>query len=138
MNFVQCEIWHLDEIKPYEGQFLVPDSINTDLRYAKTLLNRDGLPIACAGVYPLWDRVGDTWAVFSAEVLATGKLTLLRECKRHLDGLLPDPFLRLQSYALLDHEPAIQFLEVLGFKAEGIHPKMALGISDVVSFGRLA
>lgn len=120
-----CCINHVVEIKQngarYNGDFkreaeILEMQINNCFSFS---VFSGSIPVACAGVYPLWRGVGEAWMVVT-DKLYKYALTVFRDVKSQIKAAWRIMELhRLQSVCRKDGDD-MNFLEHLGFINEGL------------------
>ena len=78
-------------------------------------LDAADLPVAAAGITPMWDSRAFAWALITVDA---GKhmRTLTRAVLRFLNGC---PVRRIEAYVAPDFPAAIRWMQILGFSIEG-------------------
>lgn len=90
----------------------------------------DGKIIACAGVRIIWPGCGEAWALFCDEIVSYKKDSLVIT-RKYLWRIIEDFKLRrVQAYIRADNPAAINYVEHLGFKREGLLRKFGMEGED--------
>lgn len=77
-------------------------------------------PIGCAGVFEVWDGVGQAWMVLSLDILCR-PVPLVRAVRRLLRDVMSDGgFIRVQASVADGHQAGHRFARCMGFRAEGL------------------
>ena len=93
---------------------------------------QDGKIIACGGIYPIWDGVGDAW------FLGTSMIFDHPTVKKYLIELMNlNSFHRVQAYVRHDWEDAQRWIKVLGMQVEGVVRKYSPDGRDHILFSRV-
>jgi len=103
--------------------FPKPYAIAVNLLKGKAYTITNGQPIACGGILPLWNRVGEGWVVTSHLVeqypIIFAK-TVWRATKRLIESMDLD---RIQTVVDAEHTVSQKWVERMGFKNEGLMKK---------------
>ena len=92
--------------------------------------------LAMAGIFPLWQGVGEAWSLFTPEALQHGVAFHLRAVKV-LKGFFDQGWWRIQTTVRADFETGILWLDRLGFKDEGLMEKYGPDGSDYIRYARV-
>jgi len=113
------------------GQF-IPDLVIDGMAFSGI---ENGHVIASAGVYPMWDGVGEGWFI-AADKLEKKHFGVVRELKNGLHQIAKEHQLhRIQAAVRSDWEKAIRLARFLGMEHEG---RMRKYSSDGADYERYA
>jgi RimJ/RimL family protein N-acetyltransferase len=124
MYQVTFEAYHLMQMQTQSAQEWMKahvsyqDARGLENEHAATLM-LDGRPIACAGVFPIWEGRAYLWCWLGCNATAKTFLELHRFAKRFLDGL---PFRRVEAAVECDFAAGHRWVKALGFELEA--PRM--------------
>ena len=80
----------------------------------------NGNVIACGGIYPVWDGVGEAWFL-SSHLIHKFTKSIVTELRTHLDGIMEVHDLhRVQAHILEDWPNARRWITFLGMQEEGV------------------
>ncbi len=139
---VPCELRHLLSI---QVQYAQEDQVSDFSRgselfetHARTLLHGDTV-MACFGVMPLWDGVGQAWSVLSDAVLKDHPIELSRRVKYWLSNVEKrEGIYRIQAAIADGHWEGIRWIKWLGFEHEGVMRNYGLqGHGDFHLYARI-
>ena len=104
--------------------FTNPNAVATNLAkgIAFTILADDDV-VACGGILPLWNRVGEAWVVTSPLVVNYPVLfakTVYRKLLAIIEMLNLE---RVQTTVDVGHEVSLNWVEWMGFEQEGLMKK---------------
>jgi len=109
-------------------------AINLTKGIAYTLTN--GTPIACGGVMPLWEGVGEGWVVTS-ELVERYPLTFAKTVWRKMKEIIDEmDLVRVQTLVDAEHTVSMKWVERMGFENEGLMRKY-LGGRDFYRYALL-
>lgn len=127
---------HLTELKIRQEQYDALEFLSMNNRsleeYATYLYNISpynasvtykGKVVLCGGVTPLWPRVGEGWMFLHEDikkVFEAVPMSFIKFFKRFFKNL---PFHRIQTIVDPGFKQAVKFIELCGFKREGIMEK---------------
>tara|TARA_R100001460_G_scaffold49755_1_gene87973 strand:- start:1122 stop:1562 length:441 start_codon:yes stop_codon:yes gene_type:complete len=98
---------------------------------------QDGKIIACGGIYPIWNGVGDAWFL-GTNMIFDHPLKVTKIVKKYLIELMNlNNFHRVQAYVRHDWENAQRWIEVLGMQVEGTARKYSTDGRDHILFSRV-
>ena len=87
----------------------------------------DGTLLGVAGIYELWDGVGEGWLLFSPSFyVGNRRISVVRRVRREFD-LLGILFDRVQIHVDSTVENGLEFARFLGFNVEGLMEKYCRG-----------
>ncbi len=120
MRDIPCCYDHLRDVRVQQVQEMqVGDFSGSEevlATHARALVD-DGLVLACFGVIPMWDGVGQAWAILSDEVLEDRPMELSRTVKQWLDDIEKrEGFHRIQAAVAHNHWAGYRWIKWLGFK----------------------
>jgi len=90
----------------------------------------DGKILACAGVRILWPGCGEAWSIFCDEIVSYKRDALVVTLNYFWRVIEDFKLRRVQAYVRADVPVAINFVEHLGFKREGLLRKFGLDGED--------
>ena len=97
----------------------------------------NGQIIACGGIYPIWDGVGDAWFI-GTNMVFNHPIKVTKIVKKYLIELMSgNNFHRVQAYVRHDWEDAQRWIEVLGMQKEGIVRKYSPDGRDHILFSKV-
>lgn len=82
--------------------------------YSGTLM-RDGKPLVCGGVVPMWENRALAWCFFDGRFCPREFRTIHGYAKAFLDAL---PFRRVEAAVVVDFEAGHRWVKALGFACE--------------------
>ena len=98
---------------------------------------QDGHLILSAGVYRVWDGVGEAWLLPSHRLLKK-PAAAVRTVRRFLDDIAEqNNFVRVQATTHRQFERGRRFLEWLGFEREGVLRNYGPDGSDHIIYARI-
>jgi hypothetical protein len=100
-----------------------PKAISLNLLKGKAYTITNGQPVACGGILPLWNGVGEGWVVTSPMVEKYPILftkTIWRATYRLIESMDLD---RVQTVIDAEHTVSQKWAERMGFKNEGLMRK---------------
>ncbi len=104
--------------------------------YAATY-TRNGKIIACGGVYPIWEGVGQCWMIASKDYMKYW-LNVGRYMRLTIDTAAKQfGFKRVQGTVRPDHGVAADFLEWAGFEREGLLKSYGYNGQDHIMYARV-
>lgn len=144
-NLIPFEIEHLEQInmRPMDHDMFNmfggdPEVFKICEKGYGATYTRDGKIIACGGVYPLWEGVGQCWMIASNNYKEHG-LNVGRYMRLAIDTAQKQfGFKRVQGTTRADHGDAIDFLEWAGFKREGLLKNYGYNGKDHIMYARIA
>ena len=137
ISVVACTPNLLWEIEPIPGQIAEVGVLQHHLEGALAFLI-DGRPIAAGGIFEIWDRVGEAWAVLSQESLEEHGYSMTMALRRHLAEMMLEKFGRIYMYGAVDNPKMLDWTESLGFEKEGVLKNFGPGaVGDFYVFGRV-
>tara|TARA_R100000808_G_scaffold12567_1_gene31270 strand:- start:1954 stop:2400 length:447 start_codon:yes stop_codon:yes gene_type:complete len=119
---------HAEELFAKSTSLATSDSKFTLRRWLENLERKDraftlmdnGHLIVSGGIHPIWKGMGEAWLIPSDEI-KNHKIRMIKILRDHIDRItIEDDLRRLQATVRADYEPALRFIEFLGFKKEGL------------------
>ena len=124
----------LDYELPREGRCSLVEHPNID---AFTLEDDDEI-LAVGGAHIMWPGVAEAWVLVSPSGKQHGRL-FARYAKRRFEGMLKENSIRrMQATIHVTDEPAMRFVEWLGFEREGLMRKYGVEGEDYIRVARIA
>jgi hypothetical protein len=97
----------------------------------------NGQVIACGGIYPVWDGVGEAWFLGS-QLIHKHKAAVTKAVKRHLVGIMEEYKLhRVQAHVMEDWPGARRWISFLGMQEEGVLRKFSPEGLNYIQFARV-
>tara|TARA_Y100001972_G_scaffold114747_1_gene150674 strand:- start:158 stop:598 length:441 start_codon:yes stop_codon:yes gene_type:complete len=97
----------------------------------------NGKIIACGGIYPIWNGVGDAWFIGS-NVIYEYPILVTKTVKKYLDELMDlNNFHRVQAYVRHDWQEAQRWIKVLGMQNEGTARKYSTDGRNHILFAKV-
>ena len=97
----------------------------------------DGHLVSAAGIYKVWDGVGEAWLLPSSRMLASPRRTI-KAVRSFLDDISErEGFRRVQATTHADFTRGRRFLEWLGFQNEGVLRGYGPDGSDHIIYARV-
>lgn len=97
----------------------------------------NGKIVACGGVYPVWEGVGEAWFLGS-NLVHKHRVPVLKALKQHLDGMmLVHQLHRVQGHILEDWPGARRWIKFLGMQEEGLLRKFSPDGSNYINFSKV-
>jgi len=93
--------------------------------------------IGCAGIFPMWEGVGEAWFIGADRIKAHSLSTIKFIKKVFKDKQDEGEYVRLQANVRADWPKAIKFAELVGFKKEGYMKKFGPDGLDYLIMGRI-
>ena len=116
-------------MKPY-FQVIAEDSAYT--------MMEDGHLVGAAGIYRVWDGVGEAWLLPSERLLARPRKAV-KAVRQFLDDIAErENFRRVQATTHADFHRGRRFLEWLGFEKEGLLRGYGPDVADHIMFARIS
>lgn len=101
-------------------------------------MEEKGLPIAGAGVMPVWDGVYEAWAMIGSQVGRAAMVRVYKETQLFLGFLFDDPAVRrVQTQVKTDFLAGHRFARMLGFAEEGVLRRYGPDGSDYTMYSRV-
>lgn len=119
-------------VEPFKREHIEPELERPSLRYLKkhidverirqwetcghsfTAKDHDGKVLAMGGIVPMWDNVGEAWAIFCGEL--KDKFLCVHNFAREF--LKTAPFHRIQMTVVYDFKNGHRWARLLGFSKE--------------------
>tara|TARA_R100000234_G_scaffold27548_1_gene15873 strand:+ start:2652 stop:3092 length:441 start_codon:yes stop_codon:yes gene_type:complete len=93
--------------------------------------------IACAGIYEIWDGVGEAWFLGSQK-MNQHPIKISRAIKKNLTRIMKEKnFHRIQAHVRIDYKKAIKFAEFVGMKNEGEMQKYTPDKVNVLRYAKV-
>lgn len=143
MHSEAFKISHLKEIRTGVNSEMF-DKISAVIRtgevtgklMAFTLIS-DGKPVAVGGIYEIWEKVGEAFALISAEAVKYPK-SLFKFFSINMEiGIEAGEYNRVQAAVKSDFEKGIRFVERLKFNQEGLMKYWGPDGSDYFMYARV-
>jgi hypothetical protein len=100
-------------------------------------LMKNGHLIASAGVYPVWEGLGEAWVVPS-DLIYRYKIELVKQINHYFRELLEKHnYRRVQATVRADFETGHRFIEFFGFKRESLLKSYGPDGADHVQYALL-
>ena len=100
-------------------------------------LMRNGHLIASAGVYPVWEGLGEAWVVPS-DSIEDHKFVFIRKIQHHFRELCEDNrYRRVQATVRADFDTGHRFIKFFGFKRETLLKSYGPDGADHVQYALL-
>ena len=97
----------------------------------------NGKIIACGGIYPIWDGVGEAWFL-GTDMVNEKPISVTRTVKNYLDVLMSDNNLhRVQAHIRHDWDRANRWIAFLGMQKEGVVRKFSPDGRDHILFSKV-
>ena len=97
----------------------------------------NGHVVACGGITPMWDGVGEVWLLGSHRV-KENKTSLTRAVYDTLGFLMDNNnYWRLQGTVLANWESGLRFARFFGFEQEGVMKKYGPDQQDYIRVARI-
>jgi hypothetical protein len=98
---------------------------------------KNGHVVACGGVTPMWEGVGEVWLLGSDKV-SENKASLARAVYDTLSSLAEhNGYWRLQGTVLANWKQGLRFARFLGFEEEGLMKKYGPDKQDYIRVARI-
>jgi len=117
------------QISQFVDKMVVPDMSFT------AVVN--GSIVACGGIYPVWDGVGEAWFLGSHLIHKYTK-TIVKELRMHLHGIMEAHQLhRVQAHILEDWPNARRWIRFLDMQEEGVLRKFSPDGHNYIQFSKV-
>ena len=103
-------------------------------KYAYTIVNGQGVIIACAGVIEWWPGRGEGWMVLNEDHTQGELVGLARIMRRFFKDC---PFKRIEAVVAADFHPAQNWVRFLGFESEGRLRRYTIEGDDAIMFSKI-
>ena len=145
MKIISYEPWHYEYLS---GRTFTTLRIGADaakiyamayyLRGTAVSIKKGDKIVGCAGVFEMWDGVGEAWSMFTDE-LRQCPYFLHRKTIKILNNMIESrKFHRVQSIVLSCDPVALKWIEHLGFKMENTMRQFGSDKSDHYMYVRLS
>ena len=93
--------------------------------------------VACGGIYPMWDGVGEAWFIGS-KLVYKHPILITKTIRQYLNKLMNiKNFHRVQAYVKQDWEQAKRWIELVGMQKEGMVRKFSPDGRDHILYAKV-
>ncbi len=95
-------------------------------------------PVACGGIYKMWDTVAEVWIIMRTGSNNKHKFFMLRNMKKYLDETIEkNKYKRIQSTVRADFDEGIKFAKWFGMESEGLMKQYGPDGKDYLRLARI-
>jgi len=119
---------------PIQVSQFVEDMCNENASFTGVI--NDDL-VACAGVYPVWDGLGEAWFLASHRIFEN-PITVSRAVRRGLEKIMDENnYHRVQAHVNGEWSNARRWAKLMGMEEEGVMKKFSPDKKDFIRFAKV-
>ena len=119
---------------PIEVSRFVEGVVVDDMAFTGVI---DGEIIACGGIYPIWENVGEAWFL-GTDYVNKYPIIVTKTIRKYLKDLMFNNKLhRVQAHVRSDWDRANRWIEFLGMQKEGVVRKFSPDGRDHILFSKV-